>query len=238
MEDKDINSLFEKTDSDAEDIAENTGSEDGITEDTVNGEDDSENVGQEETTSDSTEETKKKLLSVVEYVEIFSFALIAVLFIFSFCFKICVVDGDSMQNTLQNGEKIITVDFGYKPERGDIVVLYDNGELNKPLVKRVIATEGQTVEIDHTTGVVKVDGEVIEEDYVYYIGGEYHNFALYERDKDAETLTVTVPEGQVFVMGDNRNNSLDSRSKIVGCITESQIFGKVILRLSPFETFN
>ena len=129
MEDKDINSLFEKTDSDAEDIAENTGSEDGITEDTVNGEDDSENVGQEETTSDSTEETKKKLLSVVEYVEIFSFALIAVLFIFSFCFKICVVDGDSMQNTLQNGEKIITVDFGYKPERGDIVVLYDNGEL-------------------------------------------------------------------------------------------------------------
>lgn len=239
MENKDINSQFEETDPKAaEDVTEEiNGAEDaesGAETEKLDA-DDSDTEGEP---SQSPDDTKKKLLSFVEYVEIFSFALVAVLFLFSFCFKVCVVDGDSMVNTLHNGEKIITRDLGYKPECGDIVVFYESGELNKPLVKRVIATEGQTVEIDHTTGTVKVNGEVIEEDYVYYIGGEYHNFWYYSRDNGSQTLTVTVPEGHIFVMGDNRNNSLDSRTESVGFIKENQIFGKVIFRISPFESFN
>ncbi len=184
------------------------------------------------------EKSKKRLLSVIEYVEIFAAALFTVLLVFTFCFKICVVDGESMHNTLQHGERLLTSDTFYKPECGDIIVFYEDEPLNKPLIKRVIATEGQTVVINHNDGSVTVDGRLLTEDYVHLIGGSYINYPTYKRDENFETYTLTIPEGQVFVMGDNRNNSLDSRTSTVGCISENQIMGKVICRISPFTTFD
>ena len=188
--------------------------------------------------NDLVQKTKRSLLSVVEYVEIFAVAVFAVLFIFSFMFRICIVDGASMNNTLQSGERLLTTNFFYTPEGGDIIVFYENDPLNKPLVKRVIATEGQTVEINYIAGTVKVDGVLLDEDYVYLSDGYYKIFPNYVYDNQTKTMTVTVPDGQLFVMGDNRNDSWDSRSYDIGCITEQQIMGKVICRISPYTAFN
>ena len=184
------------------------------------------------------QKTKKTLLSVIEYVEIFAFAVFAVLFIFSFAVRVCVVDGDSMNNTLQSGERLLTTNFFYTPEGGDIIVFYENEPLNKPLVKRVIATEGQTIEIDYNAGTVKVDGKILDEDYVHLPEGYYIVFPNYVYNEQTKTMTLTVPEGQLFVMGDNRNDSWDSRSSDIGCISEQQIMGKVICRISPFTAFD
>lgn len=191
---------------------------------------------QEELTPE--QRTKKALLSVIEYVEIFAFAVFAVLFIFSFAVRVCVVDGNSMNNTLQSGERLLTTNFFYTPEGGDIIVFYENEPLNKPLVKRVIATEGQTVEIDYNAGTVKVDGEILDEDYVHLPEGYYIVFPNFVYDEQTKIMTLTVPEGQLFVMGDNRNDSWDSRSEEIGCISEQQIMGKVICRISPFTAFD
>lgn len=184
------------------------------------------------------ETVKKRMLSVLEFFEIFVFSIFIVLFVFSFAFRICVVDGDSMNKTLQNGEKLLTRDLFYSPEYGDIVVFYENEPLNKPLVKRVIATEGQTIEIDYTKGTVTVDGILLDEEYIYLSGGYYVLFPNYVYDKNTKIFTATIPEGMLFVMGDNRNDSWDSRSYDISFISEEQIMGKVICRISPFTTFN
>ncbi len=191
--------------------------------------------------SESNEKTKRKLLSVVEYVEIFAFATLFVLLMFSFAFRVCVVDGNSMNNTLQNQEKVLTSSLFYSPKGGDIVVFYENNVHEKPLVKRVIATEGQTVEIKFNTGKVYVDGIELDEDYVYLNTGKYEYGIIYQNpnfDRDTKTLKVTVPDDCVFVMGDNRNGSDDSRNSSIGFIREQQIMGKVIFRISPFTIFN
>lgn len=181
---------------------------------------------------------KERMLSVLEFFEVFVFSIFIVLFVFSFAFRVCVVDGDSMKNTLHNGEKLVTRDLFYSPECGDIIVFYENEPLNKPLVKRVIATEGQTIEINYVSGTVTVDGELLDEEYVYLSGDHYILFPNYVYDKNTKIFTATVPDGMLFVMGDNRNDSWDSRSYDISFISEEQIMGKVICRISPFSTFN
>ncbi len=188
-----------------------------------------------------TEKSKKRMLSFVEYVEIFAFAMLFVLLIFSFAFRVCVVDGSSMNNTLVDQEKVLTTNLFYSPEGGDIVVFYENNVHEKPLVKRVIATEGQTVEIDFNTGKVYVDGKALDEDYVYLNTGKYEYGIIYQNpnfDRETKIFKVTVPDGSVFVMGDNRNSSDDSRNSSIGFVSRQQIMGKVICRISPFTTFN
>ncbi|MBE6547628.1 MAG: signal peptidase I [Ruminococcaceae bacterium] len=184
---------------------------------------------QDDNAESDASKTKKVLVSLLEYVEIFAFAVFAVLFLFSFAFRICVVDGDSMNNTLKNGEKLLTRDLFYSPKCGDIVVLHETGELNKPIVKRVIATEGQKIEIDHDNQTVKVDGKLLQEDYVYIMENGYKLF--YGKTE------ITIPDGYVFVMGDNRLNSKDSRDPNIGCISEQQIMGKVIFRVSGLALY-
>ena len=159
-----------------------------------------------------------------DFVELFVFTLAAVLVIMTFFFKHSVVEGSSMEQTLHEGEHLIISDFFYTPETGDIIVCedYSTGHL-KPLVKRVIATGGQTVRID-PYGNVYVDGELLEEDYVY-IDGYMENIPLF----------YSVPEGEVFVMGDHRNLSSDSRA--FGTVSENSILGKVLLRFYPFDKF-
>ncbi len=238
MEDKNLNFLPED---DLEDMSQELDEPDNETPDSCNEDMLSDEVESDKREDTDTEKTKGKLLTVVEYVEIFAFALLFVLLIFSFAFRLCVVDGSSMNNTLQNQEKVLTTNLFYSPECGDIVVFYENKIHEKPLVKRVIATEGQTVEINFNTGKVYVDGEAIDEDYVYLNTGKYEYGIIYQNpnfDKDTKIYKVTVPEDCVFVMGDNRNGSDDSRNPSIGFISEQQIMGKVIFRISPFTRFN
>ncbi len=160
------------------------------------------------------------------YEALISAALVLVL-IFSFFFRIIQVDGESMVPTLQNGDKLIVWGAGYEPERGDVVIVDSYTAYGKPLVKRVIAKGGDTISIDYETGTVTVNGEVLQEDYIAaptYLG------------YDVE-FPYTVPEGAVFVMGDNRNASLDSRSSYIGCIDERDILGKVLICFLPFSDF-
>ena len=160
------------------------------------------------------------------YEGLISAALVLVL-IFSFFFLIIQVDGSSMVPTLVNGDKLIVWGAGYTPQRGDVVIVDSYTSYGKPLVKRVIAKGGDTVSIDYATGTVAVNGEVLQEDYIAeptYLGYDVQ-------------FPYTVPEGTVFVMGDNRNQSLDSRSTYVGCIDERDILGKVLVCFMPFTDF-
>ena len=168
---------------------------------------------------------KKKTFfgELYEWIETFCFALALMVVLFIFVFRYVTVDGNSMMNTLHDQDKLIISNFNYTPQTGDIVVIYIEGQ-NKPYIKRVIATEGQTVKIDFEKWQVFVDGELLEEDYVLRREGDMHYAAFYNGE-------FTVPEGQVYVMGDNRNDSTDSR--VLGCLDEHNIIGRVIVRLAP-----
>lgn len=163
--------------------------------------------------------------NVFDFVELFVFTLAAVLILTTFLFKHTIVDGPSMMNTLQHRDHLIISDLFYTPERGDIIVFQDpviTG--NEPYVKRVIAIAGDTVTVDGN-GQVTVNGEKIDEsDYVFIDGNVPYN-----------GKTVVVPEGEVFVLGDHRNNSRDSASFPEGTIKIESILGKVLLRIYPFD---
>ncbi len=165
--------------------------------------------------------------SLFDFIELFIFSLAAVFVITTFFFRHSVVDGSSMERTLFDGEHIIISDLFYKPERGDIIVCEDySTELPIPIVKRVIAIAGDRVEID-VEGNVKVNGELLDESGYVYIDP---NFPYH-----CDELAITVPEGEIFVMGDHRNVSSDSRK--IGTIKEDSILGRVLFRFYPFDKF-
>lgn len=157
---------------------------------------------------------------------IFLFAIISILF--TFFIKDVNIDGQSMKNTLFDGDKAILTSFLYTPEVGDIVAIDAEQQIGKTIIKRVIATEGQTIKIDYDKNRVIVDGIVLDEDYVASptimptIGWD---------------VPETVPEGYVFVMGDNRSVSLDSRSGSIQLIPKTMILGKAQFVIYPFEHF-
>lgn len=130
--------------------------------------------------------------------------------------------GTSMSPTLDESDIVLSIKGG-KFETGDVIAFYYN---NKILVKRVIAQEGDWVDIDQN-GVVFVNGEAIDEPYV-----KERSFG----ECDIE-LPYQVPEGRVFIMGDHRDVSIDSRSTTIGCIAEEQVVGKIIFRIWPFDAF-
>lgn len=177
---------------------------------------------------------KKKtvLKELYEWVETFLIALAAVVIIFTFALKFVTVSGESMLQTFQDGDRLIISDIGYTPKTGDVVVVDVSHNLEKfgftsnaPYIKRVIATEGQTVNINPVTWTVYVDGVALDEPYVYHC----NNYSM--ATSEAVKYPYTVPEGCVFVMGDNRNASSDSR--LLGAIESKYILGKVYLRLIP-----
>ncbi len=185
---------------------------------------------------------------VYDIVEIMIIAVVTVLLAFNFVFRLCEVDGSSMYDTLEDGQQVATMGLFYKPAQGDIVVFHltdsNNDSLNKPLVKRVIATENQTIIIDFKAGTVTVDGKQLEENYISLlknVNGVYEEIGKYtekaQYNMNGDVFTLTVPEGKVFVMGDNRNDSLDSRFEVVGCVDIRRILGKVVLRVTPFNQF-
>ncbi|MBE6803197.1 MAG: signal peptidase I [Ruminococcaceae bacterium] len=171
---------------------------------------------------------KKALLSIFDLVSVVmsSFVIIAIIFVFM-C-RLVGVDGQSMTNTLQHGDWLLTVN---KTEyvNGDIVVITQDTWFNAPLIKRVIATGGQVIDIDEETDTVTVDGKVLDEPY---IREDFIN------DAGIHDYPFTVPEGHLFCMGDNRNGSTDSRFAEVGVIDEREILGKAVVRILPFGDFD
>lgn len=180
------------------------------------------------------EETEKKKgwkRELLEWILVLLSAFIIAQLINNFVFRFARVDGPSMENTLHHNEYLLVWKLGYEPKCGDVIVFETdmnvNGTLQKQyLVKRVIATEGQTIEVDYETDRVLVDGKEIQEDYIK----DADMFAPYQTQ---HSYPYTVEEDHVYVLGDNRNNSLDSRAK--GAIPESDITGKVVFRLLPFD---
>lgn len=179
-----------------------------------------------------TEEAKKEeqkytwQQNVALYLHDMICMLVAVMAVLMLFLRIIVVDGPSMERTLLNGDYMLLVSnmFYKEPKYGDVVVVskqaYDNG---KPIVKRVIATEGQTVDIDFNEGVVYVDGVALDEPYTKTL----------TTLKEGATFPLVVDEGKVFVMGDNRNNSKDSRSTQIGLVDKREVLGKVAFILFP-----
>ncbi len=164
-----------------------------------------------------------------EWIELFGYAVAVVIVLFTFVCRIAVVSGPSMEKTLFHGEVLIVSDLFYEPKPGDVIVFQSNTILNnEAIVKRVIATEGQTVDIDFATWTVTVDGVALEEDYVNFIRDQYMNGSDY-------SYPLTVEEGKLFVMGDNRNHSSDSRDSRIGQVDSRFVLGRVLFRFLPLD---
>ncbi|MBR0208955.1 MAG: signal peptidase I, partial [Oscillospiraceae bacterium] len=148
--------------------------------------------------------------------------------VFVFVMRIMDVHGTSMVPTLHNGDKVLVSGLFYEPERGDIVVFKKDGyDDNKALVKRVIAVAGDVVNIDFERGIVYINGEAAEEDYIDVLTTTKIDFIGPQ----------TVPDNCLFVLGDNRNASTDSRDKRIGMVDKRLVIGKVLLVIYPFDSF-
>lgn len=191
-----------------------------------------------EFTGNKSDDKNGAFSTVLEGLDVIVSAMIAVIILFAFVFRVPTIDGNSMNNTLFNGERVIISDLFYQPKYGDVVVIsrnYTNDTDNierysMPIIKRVIATEGQTVDIDFENGIVYVDGKALTENYTKTPTNLSYDVKF----------PATVPENCVFVMGDNRNDSLDSRSSQIGkggMIDKRYILGKAFLRVFPFDKF-
>lgn len=147
--------------------------------------------------------------------------------IITFVFTMVIVDGRSMQHTLESGDKIIVTKMGYQPKDGDVIVVGKSEDgYSKPIVKRVIAIEGQTLKIDFENQQVIVDGKVLDEPYISS-----------ETIEGTAEIPEVIPEGYVFVMGDNRYISMDSRYKDIGLVNVDDIVGKAVFVVFPFDRF-
>ena len=165
---------------------------------------------------------------IFDWSNAFMIALIIIVMLLTFVFRQVTVNGDSMNDTLQSGDKLILYSFMYKPQNGDIVVISHGKDYSDPIIKRVIAVEGQSLKINYDTGEVTLDGVVLKEDYIK---------GLTKRVHPSLEIPDVIPEGYVFVMGDNRENSLDSRSTQIGLIPVENIIGKAELRILPASSF-
>ena len=198
-----------------------------------------ENINNEEVLNKKKSLGTRIVVSLLEYVEILVFSLVCVMLLFTFVVRLCEVSGDSMNNTLVDNEKLLVSNVFYKPECGDIIVFHQTGALNEPVVKRVIAVGGETININFDTMEITVTGKdgnkrVLQEDYAFYDSNESVK-KKYMRHTTDFLFPLEVPEGYLFVMGDNRYNSLDSRFLEVSLVDERRVLGKVIFRLTPFN---
>lgn len=155
-------------------------------------------------------------------------AVVSVVLLFTFCIRMIGVSGPSMQDTLYTGDQLLVLNAPFcRFKAGDVVVINDyNAQLNETLVKRIIAVGGQTVDIDFSSGVVYVDGEALDEPYT--------KEPTYS--DEGMTFPLTLAEDEVFVMGDNRNHSTDSRDPRLGPVKEAYLQGKALLLLMPGRT--
>lgn len=163
---------------------------------------------------------------ILEYLKDICYMVAIVVLLFTFCFRFVIVSGDSMFNTLVDGDYLIVMEqhLGGEAEQGDIVVAaMDRFWDGKPIVKRVIATQGQTVDIDFEAGIVYVDGVALEESYTF----------TPTNLREGTQFPLVVEEGCLFLMGDNRNESRDSRDPTIGQVDSREILGKAVFLLIP-----
>lgn len=185
-------------------------------------------VGKREKKEEESAEEKEKDGKLDIYYSFQSLVVVlsALVLMFTFVGRLIMVDGISMVPTLLHGEMMLVRSVGYTPEQGDIVVLTQASFREEAIVKRVIAKGGQTVNIDYAAGTVTVDGVVLSEPYI--------NEPMLPR---GDVTSMTVPEGCIFVMGDNRNVSADSRYNYVGVVDERRVIGQAVAVIFPFGQF-
>ncbi len=179
--------------------------------------------------TDETEEKKPSLWkSVFSWLDDLALFFVIFILVLSFIIRPVIVDGTSMYSTLKHGDVVLLYSSFYKLERGDIVVVSSPTKPNDPIIKRVIGLENDVIDIDYDTNTVTVNGNPLTEDYINMEPEdvmEYHALENY-------SYPYTVPEGKVFCLGDNRNNSRDSRDmKIYGALDEGNVLGKVFFRV-------
>ena len=172
---------------------------------------------------DEIPERRTKWNVIYELLDSLSLAVLLVMVLFAFACRPFWVSGDSMKPTLQDHNWVAVTTLGFHAQRGDIVVASQPNALDEPLIKRIIAVAGDTVEIDPQAHTVAVNGEILDEPYIS---------DPVEKAGDL-TYPIQVPEGHVFVMGDNRNMSTDSRSPMIGFIDARYVLGKVEGRITP-----
>lgn len=170
-------------------------------------------------------EQKDSGRDLYEWVQALVCSVLAVVVVFTFAIRLIGVDGHSMVPTLQDGDRLLVLNsmLYHDYQYGDIVVLRKDSFLEEPIVKRVIATEGQTVDIDFTMGSVYVDGKLLKEDYI-------NELTFLEEGTE---FPLTVPKGSIFVMGDNRNHSSDSRDSRLGTVDARYVIGKAVILAFP-----
>jgi len=189
-----------------------------------------ENITVENETAEAAEDLKKKKndekMTLFDWVQCLVSALVIGILVFMFVGRVIGVSGSSMYPTLHDTDKLIISNLFYEPEVGDIVVLQTDSFSTEPIVKRVIATEGQTVDIDFTRGIVYVDGVALDEPYTNCPTNDRQDFGG----------EITVPAGCIFVMGDNRNASTDSRTDSIGMVDKRCVIGKAYMIIIPGST--
>lgn len=173
-------------------------------------------------------QNNKSGATLYDFASVVMTGIVIITVIFTFLFRTATVNGNSMHPTLYNGDVLMVTAMDKTHKYNDIVVITQPNSFNEPIIKRIIATGGQTVDIDFDKGVVYVDGKELSEKYVAE--------PTYVRESFEGPMVV--PQGYVFVMGDNRNHSTDSRSSMVGLIDERYIYGTVIGRITPFGNWN
>ncbi|MBQ7071341.1 MAG: signal peptidase I [Ruminococcus sp.] len=173
---------------------------------------------------------------VLDWLESFVFAMFIVILVFTFVFRIVLVQGDSMNSTLTNGDRLVISHLNYTPKRDDIVVVEAKTDyFHKTIIKRVIGIGGDTVRINYNDNTITVNGSVIKDDHKKEVMLDKFQFFDTTYMIDDGVYEYKVPDGKIFVMGDNRNNSTDSRR--LGFIDNDMVLGKVVLRLFPFGSF-
>ena len=171
-----------------------------------------------------TESAPRRWETLFSYLEIILKTFVIAILCMIFFIRMVRVDGDSMLPTLHSGDLLLMTHVCYTPQAGDIVAITKPNSQGDNLIKRVIATEGQTIDIDFSKGVVYVDGKALEEPYLNTPTERWYDLSFPQ----------TVPEGHVFVMGDNRNYSWDSRAAEIGMVDNRYILGKeAFCLLSP-----
>ena len=166
----------------------------------------------------------KRNKEILEWYDALAVAVAVIALVFTFGLRVVQVDGHSMQPTLLNGERLLMTPLG-SPDYGDVVIVDSYIPYGKPLVKRVIGKVGDTIDIDFTAGIVYRNGEALDEPYTAEPTYTYEGI----------DFPLTVPDNCLFIMGDNRNASKDSRSTDIGCVDTRDILGTALWRILPFS---
>ncbi len=170
---------------------------------------------------------REKNTMLLDWFEAILVAVVLMFLVLVFAVRMVNVNGVSMEPTLYDGDQLVVLSLAYQPQQGDIVVVSGENTVGSPIVKRVIGLGGDVVDIDFETGEVSVNGEVLQEEYT-----SAPTTLAYDIQ-----FPVTVPDGYLFLLGDNRPHSKDSRDSEIGFVDERDLLGKVVWRIFPLDQF-